>query len=70
MAGASAIEIGQAKFTNPDVAIDVVEGLKTFMKTHGYKNLEEMRGIAQVPSHSTAHTDEKGHYADLKNMMH
>ena len=70
MAGASAIEIGQAKFTNPDVAIDVVEGLKTFMKTHGYKNLEEMRGIAQVPSQSTAHTDEKGHYADLKNMMH
>ena len=47
MAGAHAIEIGQAKFTNPDVALDVVNGLRTFMKQHGYKNLAEMRGIAQ-----------------------
>lgn len=68
MAGASAVEIGQAKFTNPNVAIDIVQGLKNFMKTHGYKNLEEMKGIAQV-NKSGPRTDEKGHYADLKNMM-
>ena len=69
MAGASAIEIGQAKFTNPNVAIDIVNGLRSFMKSHGYKNLEEMRGIAQTQPHSSAHTDEKGHYSDLKKMM-
>ena len=68
MAGASAIEIGQAKFTNPNVALDVVNGLKAFMKSHGYKKLEEMRGIAQVHKPLT-NGDEKQHYTDLKNMM-
>ena len=49
MAGATAVGIGAAKFTNPDVAIDIVEGMKSFMRSHGYHNLKEMRGIAQVP---------------------
>ena len=69
MAGASAVEIGQAKFTNPNVAIDIQNGLRTFMKSHGYHNLSEMRGIAQVARHNKAHTDEKGRFADLHAMM-
>lgn len=69
MAGASAVEIGQAKFINPNVALDIQKGLRTFMKTHGYHNLAGMRGIAQVERHNSAHTDEKGHFADLKEMM-
>ncbi len=71
MAGAHAIEIGQAKFTNPDVAIDVVNGLKVFMKSHGYKNLAEMRGIAQVKNHDNelGSGNEKQKYAELKNMV-
>ena len=69
MAGASAVEIGQAKFTNPDVAKDIVDGLKAFMKSHGYRSLSDMRGIAQVARHNTAHTDEKGRFADLKDMI-
>jgi len=69
MAGASAVEIGQAKFTNPNVAIDIQNGLRAFMKSHGYHNLSEMRGIAQVERHNKAHTDEKGRFADLKAMM-
>ena len=69
MAGASAVEIGQAKFTNPNVAIDIQNGLRAFMKSHGYHNLSEMRGIAQVARHNKAHTDEKGRFADLHAMM-
>ena len=69
MAGCHAVEIGQAKFTNPNVAGDVVKGLKDFMKTHGYHSLSEMRGIAQVKKFNPARTDEKGHFADLKNMI-
>ncbi|MBR1911752.1 MAG: dihydroorotate dehydrogenase [Treponema sp.] len=70
MAGAHAVEIGQAKFTNPHVAIDIVNGLKAFMKSHGYKNLAEMRGIAQVKHISeTGSGNEKTHYAELKNMI-
>ena len=59
----------QAKFTNPNVAIDIQNGLKEFMKSHGYHNLSEMKGIAQVARHNKAHTDEKGRFADLKAMM-
>ena len=69
MAGASAVEIGQAKFTNPNVAIDIQNGLRTFMKNHGYHSLSEMRGIAQVARHNSARTDEKGRFADLHAMM-
>lgn len=70
MAGASAIEIGQAKFTNPNVAIDVVNGLRAFMKSHGYRNIEEMRGIAQT-KHPTVLGPgaERDKYAELKNMI-
>lgn len=70
MAGASAIEIGQAKFTNPNVAIDVVNGLRAFMKSHGYRNLEAMRGIAQT-KHPTVLGPgaERDKYAELKNMI-
>lgn len=47
MAGASAIQVGTATFSNPSAMIEIIQGLKNFMKSHGYKNLEEMRGIAQ-----------------------
>lgn len=70
MAGCTAVEIGQAKFTNSNVAVDVVEGMKSFMKTHGYKNLEEMRGIAQVKHiNEMGSGDEKTHYKELKDMV-
>ncbi len=70
MAGASAIEIGQAKFTNPGIALDVVNGLKAFMKSHGYKNLAQMRGIAQVKHPSVLGPgNEREKYSDMKNMM-
>ena len=46
MAGASAVQIGTAVFVNPDVAQEVVSGLKLFMKRKGYHNLSEMRGVA------------------------
>ena len=48
MAGADAVQIGSATFANPNVALEVAEGLRRFMKTHGYHNLKEMKGIAQV----------------------
>ena len=69
MAGCAAVEIGQAKFSNPDVAIDIAKGMKKFMKERGYKNLKEMCGIAQMKRPNPAHTDERGHYQDLKNMI-
>lgn len=46
MVGASALQVGTATFANPFAMIEIIDGLKAFMKRKGYKNLEEMRGIA------------------------
>ena len=47
MAGASAIQVGTATFSNPNAMIQIVEGLKLYMKSKGFKSIEEFRGIAQ-----------------------
>ena len=46
MAGASAVQIGSAKFSNPAVMKEVIDGLARFMQSHGYADIEAMRGIA------------------------
>lgn len=47
MAGASAIQVGTATFSNPKTMIEIIEGLKKFMQSHGYKKIDDFRGIAQ-----------------------
>ena len=47
MAGASAIQVGTATFANPNAMIQIVEGLRKYMKSKGFKNIAEFRGIAQ-----------------------
>lgn len=47
MAGASAIEVGTATFANPLAMIEIIDGLKAYMKRKGYKSLDEFRGIIQ-----------------------
>ena len=46
MAGASAVQVGSAKFSNPTVMEEIISGLATFMKSHGYRTIEEMVGLA------------------------
>jgi dihydroorotate dehydrogenase subfamily 1 len=47
MAGASALEVGSATFINPLSMINIIDGLKSYMKQNGFRNLSEMRSIAQ-----------------------
>lgn len=47
MAGAAAIQVGTATFSNPNAMIQIVEGLKLYMKSKGFKSIDEFRGIAQ-----------------------
>lgn len=47
MVGAAALEVGTATFANPYAMVEIIDGLKAFMKRKGYKNLSEMRGIVQ-----------------------
>ena len=45
MAGAHAVEIGTATFANPNVMLEVIDGLEAFMKRKGYSSIEDFRGI-------------------------
>ncbi len=46
MAGAMAVQVGTATFSNPKTMIEIIEGLETFMHSHGYKSLSDFRGCA------------------------
>ena len=46
MAGATAVQIGTAILTDPQLGLDVLEGIESFMRQHGVQNLSELIGIA------------------------
>lgn len=45
MVGATAVQVGTATFTKPDIALDIIEGIEAFMEKEGIANLSEIRGI-------------------------
>jgi len=47
MAGASAIQVGTASFANPRAPLDVLAGIKQFMKKEGIEDIAELIGIAR-----------------------
>ncbi len=49
LAGASAISIGTANFTNPRVTMEVLEGLEQWMIGKNYMNLAELVGKVDFP---------------------
>ena len=46
MAGATAIQIGTASLTNPQLGLNVLEGIESFLRQNGVQNLTELIGIA------------------------
>jgi dihydroorotate dehydrogenase (NAD+) catalytic subunit len=48
MAGASAIQVGSATYSNPRVSLDVLEGIRAFLEKEGIKKLGEIVGVARV----------------------
>jgi len=46
MAGATAVQIGTAILTNPQLGLDVLEGIESFLRQHEIQNLTELIGIA------------------------
>jgi dihydroorotate dehydrogenase (NAD+) catalytic subunit len=46
MAGATAVQIGTASLTNPQLGLNVLEGIESFMGQNGVQNLAELIGIA------------------------
>jgi dihydroorotate dehydrogenase (NAD+) catalytic subunit len=47
MAGASAVQVGSATFSNPRASLDVLEGIEEFMQKEGIKKLSEIIGVAR-----------------------
>jgi dihydroorotate dehydrogenase (NAD+) catalytic subunit len=47
MAGATAIEIGTAALTNPDIGLAVLDGIENFMLKNGVRNLADLVGAAR-----------------------
>jgi dihydroorotate dehydrogenase (NAD+) catalytic subunit len=47
MAGASAVQVGSATFSNPRASLDVLEGIERFMEKEGIKKLSEIIGAAR-----------------------
>lgn len=46
MAGATAVQIGTASLTNPQLGLSILEGIESFMRQNGLQNLTELIGIA------------------------
>jgi len=47
MAGASAVQVGTASFTNPKAPLDVLEGIEDFLAKEGVKDITELIGVAR-----------------------
>jgi dihydroorotate dehydrogenase (NAD+) catalytic subunit len=46
MAGASAVQVGTANFTNPCTPLDIIDGIKRFMDKEGIRRIKELIGAA------------------------
>jgi len=47
MAGASAVQVGTAGFTNPRAPLDVLEGIEQFMEKEGINDIKELIGAGR-----------------------
>jgi len=45
MAGASAVQIGTANFIKPDICLDIINGIESFMRNEKINSIDEIRGI-------------------------
>lgn len=47
MAGASAVAVGTANFSNPFATVQVIDGIEAFMRSNNIKDISEIRGIIE-----------------------
>jgi len=48
MCGANAVQVGTASLTNPHVAIDILGGIRHFMRNKGIQKLTDLVGVART----------------------
>jgi dihydroorotate dehydrogenase (NAD+) catalytic subunit len=47
LAGATAVAIGTANFTDPRTPIKVLEGIRSYLIKHGYEDIHQIIGITK-----------------------
>lgn len=45
MAGASAVQVGTATFTNPKIALDIIDGIEKYLESQNLESVEDIIGI-------------------------
>lgn len=45
MAGATTLQVGTASFMNPAIALDIIDGMETYLEKNHISNIAEIRGI-------------------------
>jgi dihydroorotate dehydrogenase (NAD+) catalytic subunit len=47
LAGASAVAVGTGNFIRPDITINIINGIRSFMETEGIKSINDLKGAVQ-----------------------
>ena len=47
LAGATAVSIGTANFTNPFTTVEVIDGIEAYMRRHGVEDINELIGLVK-----------------------
>jgi dihydroorotate dehydrogenase (NAD+) catalytic subunit len=54
MAGATAVQVGTATFSNPRAPLEILEGIESFLRQEGLEDLGELKGVAHIERTSAA----------------
>ena len=47
LAGATAVSVGTANFTNPTVTMDIVDGIEEYLRIHHIEDINELIGAVK-----------------------
>ena len=48
LAGADAVQVGTANFVNPNAAVEIAQGIDSYLERHGFKHVSEIVGIVGI----------------------
>lgn len=48
IAGACAVQVGTANFFKPRVTLEIIDGIREYLKQHGLRSINELRGTFQI----------------------
>ena len=52
LVGAKAIQVGTANFINPPITLEIIDGLKDYLRQRGLADINEIIGTLEIPEGS------------------